>query len=320
MRIDFLRPDSWEMANEAVLKNVPAGPSGTQVRVAKGLVGGLFETFNATASFLSHKKTIGVIEGQSWCQQAVLAPLLRDNHEIKTFAVASLQNPEGIIESIGTETSAFFFPEDHPITGEKFVFEALETLLTQKRIFSIRVSHHGKLEATEGLKPYSVRLCSIAPDLSAAFLGARYKTPPQMAPWQAWNVREVETQIKERLSSHQEDRAAVEKFEAGLGGGFKPVLATDSRVWDRAVVTSTNRAGEQVLMDLETLTGKSQVLGGAPAWADTAQLCRWNATMQDLSWWKTALTPDEIRGLVVLSIETLRHPAVQKYFSGAGTN
>lgn len=318
MRIDFLRPDSWELANEAVLKQVPPVPAGTQVRVAKGLVAGLFETFNATASFLSHKKTIGVVEGQSWCQQAVLAPLLRDNHEIKTFAVSSLQNPEGFLESIGTETSAVFFPEDHPVTGEKFAFESLEALLTQKRIFSIRVSHHGKLEAPSDLKPYSVRLCSIAPDLSVAFSGARYKTPPQLAPWQAWSVRDVQRQVTERLASYAEDRDLIEEFESRLAGGFVRVLSTENRVWDRAVITSTKRAGEQVLMDLETLIGQSQVLGGAAAWADTAQLCRWNATMQDLAWWKTTLTPDEIRGLVVLSVETLKNPAVQKYFQSAG--
>ncbi|MFN7727710.1 MAG: hypothetical protein ACK5P7_00995 [Bdellovibrio sp.] len=316
MKIDFFRPDSWELANEAVMKSIPDEAQGPQVRVAKGLVAGVFETFNATASFLSHKKTVGIVEGQSWVQQAIIAPLLRDSHEIKTFSIASLKSPEGILEALGAETSVVFFPEDHPVTGERFDFEALEALLGQKRIFSVRVSHHGSITKAIGLKPYSVRVCSVGPDLSVAFLGARYKTPTQMAPWQSWNIKDIEHQVQEKIRAGGEDQELVQKFEQSLTGQFKPVLTTPLRVWDRAVMTSSGKAGGQVLLDLEALTGNTQTLGSEPTWADTTQLCRWSATMQDLSWWETTLTPEEIRGLVVISLETLKNPAVQKYFTG----
>ena len=318
MRLDLFPAATWDHTNRSAKEEMRAsvGAHDFEVRCYRGLVASLLETLSGTASFLSHKRTLGVLNGQSWAEEAVMPHLLRENFQVQYFSVADLANPEVMIERLGSDASCFLWPEDHPVTAERFESQALEEALNKKRIFSIRLSHHSYRTRAVAPGPYSVRLCSVAGDLAVAILGARFKTPPWTAPLEKWDTASVIEKIKTAFVGAQEDEAAVRKFEGGLGAGWQPLVTSSSRIWDRACIAHTEKSADRVLHDLERLLGKAMAPPGERSWIESLHLCRWESTMLSLDWWKNGPSPDLIRGSIFLDAGLLGHPEVEAYFKG----
>ena len=316
MRADFLTSNAWEQSNQKIKSLFAATVSAGEfdVRCYKGLAAGLLEVLSGTASFLSHKRTLGIVMGQTWVQESLMPTLLRDNFQIKYFTKDDLKNPEKIMTDLEGEASCFVWPEDHPITGEVFNGEALEEALAKKRIFSIRLSHHAYRTRPLKLSPYAVRLCSVTNDLSVAVTGARFKTPTWIAPMMSWDPAQVESQIKEVMSGATEKQDQVQSFEATLQKGWQPYFKSNERLWDRAVIFNLEVAGDQVLQDLSEKLQRPLPKAGEKGWIETTHLCRWETSLRALIWWKEAPKADILRGLILLDAEVLEDPRLQSYF------
>lgn len=316
MRFDLLVANAWENSNakarDLLAATVLEAPF--EARVAKGLAAGLLEVFSGTASFLSHRRTLGLVIGKSWAQEAILPHLLRENFQIKTFTVEQARETGAVLEQLGTECSCFLWPEDHPVTGELFDGEALEEELVKKRIFSIRLSHHAFRTRPLRLRPYAVRLCAIDPFLSVALLGARFKTPAWIAPLQAWETSRVEAGIASALQGAREDEKLIRSFEATVSGGWTPLLPEGARLWDRALIHHPEISGDQALHGLRGIVGGEWPAAGQATAAETLHLCRWDGTMKTLEWWQGAPKPDQVRGLVALDAALLENPQVRAFF------
>ncbi len=322
MRLDIESAMAWEKTNEQakplMARSVAEGEF--EVRCYKGLAGGLLDLFSGTASFLSHKKTLGVVNGQSWAQEAVLPYLLRENFEIKNFTVDQLSDPAAIMSALEGETSCFLWPEDNPITAQVYSGESLEEALAKKRIFSIRLSHHAFLTRPLKLNPYAVRLCSVTPELAVAVTGARFKTPAWIAASQHWNPNQVAVQIESSFAETKESEDIVKKFEANLKAGWAPLLAESKswqqRIWDRALITHPKKSGDQVVQELSALLQKPIALPGEKSWVETLHLCRWDAIVKSFDWWQSRPAADLIRGSVMLDVSILENPQVIAYLAG----
>ena len=316
MRADFLTSNGWELANQKIknLFNLTVSSGEFDVRCYKGLAAGLLEVLSGTASFLSHKRTLGLVVGQTWAQESLLPHLLRENFQIKYFTKDDLQNPDKILTDLEGEASCFLWPEDHPLTAETFDGEALEEALAKKRIFSIRVSHHAYRTRPIKLSPYAIRLCSVTNDLSVAVTGARFKTPSWVVPLMSWDPLEVEFKVKKVMTGNPEREESVKKFESQLRLGWQPYFKSDRRVWDRAVIFNLGVAGDQVLQELSEILQKPLASPGEKSWIETTHLCRWQTSLRSLNWWKEAPSADTLRGLILLDAEVLEDPRLQSYF------
>lgn len=318
MRFDLLTANGWESSNEKAREFLAPAVSETafEARVAKGQAAGLLEVFTGTASFLSHRRTLGLVVGKSWVQEAILPHLLRENFAIKTFTMEQMRETSSVLEQLGAECSCFLWPEDHPVTGELYDGEALEEELVKKRIFSIRLSHHAFRTRPLKLRPYAVRLCAVDPSLSVALLGARFKTPSWIAPLQSWNPREVGASLGAAMKGAREDEKLVRAFEGGLRGGWQPLLSASApRLWDRAIVHHPEISGDEALHELRKIIGAGDwPPAGLPTEVETLHLCRWDGTMKNLDWWAGGPKPDQVRGLVALDVSFIDNPRVRDYF------
>jgi hypothetical protein len=318
MRLDLLPASAWDRTNDLARQRMSSVVSASEyeVRCYKGMAAGLLEVFNGTASFLSHKKTVGVIAGQTWAQESLLPHLLRESFQVKTFPVDFLSSPEAAADQIDSDMSCFLWPEDHPLTGQVFEADAFEEMLNKKRIFSIRISHHAFRTRTLNLRPYAVRLCSVSPDLTVAFLGARFKTPAWIAADEAWSADEIERKISAALNGAAEDERAVADFEGKLTKGWRPLLTAKNRVWDRAVIANADKSGDGVLHELSALLKMPLGVPGDKNAMETLHLCRWGLTMNELSWWQGCPSADLIRGSVILDVSVLSKAEVKNFFCG----
>lgn len=316
MRVDLFPSGTWDEVNaEAAQALAPAVSEGDfEARCYRGLVPALLEVFTGTASFLSHRRNLGVVAGRSWAEQPLLAHLLRESFQIKSFSVEDLREPEKCLDALEGESSCVVWPEDHPVTGELYDGSALEEALAKKRIFSIRLSHSAYRTRPVALSPYAVRVCSVAPDLAVALGGARFKTPVWTARWESWRAGEAREKIGRALDGAREDRALVQAFESGLGPAWKTVLTGESRLWDRSVLFNAGKSGEAVMTDLSRILSTPMGPAGGTNWGETLHLCRWNSIMKDLDWWKPRPSADAVRGMVVLDLDLLGRPEVREYF------
>lgn len=307
MRIDFIRPDNWEQANQIAFQFFKfVNLVETQVFVTKGASSGLFETLFATTDFLSHKNTVALLKGQSWAERPIVKILSRKGLEVKTFSCQDLLDPEKVIEKLGDEVSCVFLVSDHPLTAEKFQYEKLEELLAKKRIVTTVLYHHELPCADIKIHPYSAHLYVIHDELSVALCGARYRTPNILVQDQFWDLFEVRTQLEARGQNLYENKTEILRFESALPNSFFAPLQNKNRVFDRAVVSTELFSGEDLQERLFEIFGVRAL---------TLQLCQWNATMQDLSWWDCPLTPKQIRGSLIIPAQLLSEYDFISFFS-----
>lgn len=309
---DFL---SWDDANFLAYQKLSIFFNGCEnrVRLLTDPATAISETLLTTARFLSHKKTVGIVIGQSWLQKPVVTQLQRDGFNIVSLNIDELSNPEEVLSKLGDECSCVFIPADNPITGERILSENLESSLNKKRIISIKLFHFVKDTDFQEPLPYSLNLFLLDSTLTLAICGQRYKTPFDIGDYRQWDKNFICLKIDEFTKNNLLKsanllalQAEIINFEKTLKDEFnnyfdmfnKPGLA---RSWDRSIIISNQHSGEFLLskMNIEET-------------AVTMQLCSHQLTINDLDWWDGKLTPDQIRGMIFLTPTLLTQTSVQK--------
>lgn len=304
MYIDVSRPESWEELNDK-LKVQLGLDARLRARSFYGLSQAVFEISQGAAQFMSHKKAIGVVMGQTAVFESLLPYYYKETYEVQTLVHSELTNVQEWVDGLKKDTNFVLYSEDHPVTGELYPFaDELDQALNQKRISSFRVSHNQHFYQNIEVRPYTVRLCSYKPTAAIAVLGERFRAPTLMVQNMNWNSSQFLQDVTDAYKGRQVNQLLVEKFETELASVAQPFLKPGvSRIFDRAVCVFPDVSAEA----LAQLVFKKLGVSAAEGWGlmATTNMCHWSAVKMFRHWWTPQPTQEQLRGLLIIGAELL---------------
>lgn len=322
MKVDLLHTFAWEDLNETLTQefgsNLGVGDSlgaGGSLRVFQGLSQAVFEIVMGTGLFYSHKKHYGFLSGETWAFDAVIPNLLKDGFQNQTVRAGAVDDVKAWVASLSKETGFVLWSEDHPVLGTYQQREELDQLLNAQRIISIRVSHSAFLTKPQEIRPYSVRICSLAPNLTLAQIGNRFKSPALFSHRQYWDTKKTLESVRVNLKALPENQKLVEEFEAQFDGsaavgGLSRLPVSGPRIFDRALIFHPEISSEFIA---QSLVGRSQKKLAEPGFERQIEIvnrCRWQPAPSFASWWDPKPRDAVLAGLLVISTEQLSQPGL----------
>jgi hypothetical protein len=309
MKVDITPFEVWENLN-ALAGPLVNAPADCVVRCYQGLALATFELAMATVQFYSHKRSVAMCQGMTPHFQSVLPYLYKEGYEVQIAPEAL--DAKAWVEGLKKDTLFVLLAEDHAVTGELFDHAELEKLLNEKKIFCFKISHQNHFfRKTDSVMPYSARICGFDPATAVAMVGGKLKAPNLISGALSWEPEAFIKRLESAVHKAVEKRETVEKFEQGLPSGFKALLQTKSRTWDRALIYSEDIAGESLQQYLAGALGLQIGKPGFETLIETTHLCRWGGTTNYDGWWKPRPTESILRGLLLLAPEILDHPGLR---------
>ncbi|KYG65965.1 hypothetical protein AZI86_02540 [Bdellovibrio bacteriovorus] len=310
MFIDVVRPENWEELNDEV-KSFLNLPEKSRARVYHGLSQGVFEISQGTAQFMSHKKSVAFITGQSPIVESLLPYYYKETYEVQKLSQSEMTDPKAWVESLKKDTCFVLFSDDHPVTGELYPFaDELDKLLNEKRIFSFRLSHGTHFFGNAELRPYTVRFCSFGPQVCVAACGDRYRTPSLMAHTMEWDRKRILDQLSKMKSQRKENQSLVQAFERSLSVEGRPYFSAQaSRTWDRAVCVFPDVSADALAIKIFE---KLQI-SPEDGWQQiaTTNMCSWDVVKMFGPWWEPKPKTEDLRGLLIVGVAMLENPGFQ---------
>jgi hypothetical protein len=316
MKLDLLHTFAWDEMNEALDKELGArlGAGGTH-RIYQGLSQAVFEIVMGTALFYSHRKYYGLLSGETWAFDSIVPNLLKDGFQSQSAPASSLEDLKAWVSTLSKETGFVLWSEDHPVLATYQAREELDLALNAQRIISIRVSHASFLTRTQEIRPYSVRICSLAPDLALAQVGSRFKSPALFAHRQYWDSKNLLGRVMEILKENKEDQTLVENFEKQFEGsmdqgGFCRLPIMGPRIYDRALIFHPEISSEFVAQSLAAKQGHQIRPPGFENQIEIINRCRWQPAPGFSSWWEPRPREAVLAGLLILSLDQISKPDI----------
>lgn len=304
MLIDVTRPESWEELNDQIKTSLGLEPR-LRARSFQGLVHAVFEIAQGTAQFMSHKKAVGFILGQTPAFENLLPYYYKETYEVQVLSHLKLDNVKEWVDGLKKDTCFVIHSEDHPVTGELYPFtEELDKLLNEKRIYSFRVSHFQHFYANSDVRPYTVRLCSFAADAAVAVLGERFRSPALLAQNMNWDLEAFVKKVTEARSLRQVNPLLVEHFEKAVATVAPPYFKPGAlRIFDRAVCVFPDVSAEAVATLLIQKSGLTPEEGWEKL--SSTNMCHWSVVKMFRHWWEPSPSLEQLRGLLIVGMDFL---------------
>lgn len=296
--------EQWDDLNSKIKSKYFSSLNGS-LRVYQSEIQALTEILIGTNVFLSHKKSVAALRGVTPYLDALNPFWIREQIPVTLWDVTelpqSLAEAQAKVAALPATTAYVFLVEDHPVTGALYPWNYLDQALNEKRILSLRLSHHSHFqETTADLRPFSVRIQVYDSTHVVAALGARVKTPPMSVSYGPWRDLK-DLWLTDSWSLRSVSPSAVEKFETEMSE-FSVFSNQDrQRVFDRAVLSFPGINSSRLVQALRSLNDisanqKKQILG--------MNLCDWDS-FKLYSWWSHSLSPEQLRGLLILPVSVI---------------
>jgi len=303
MKIDLLSntdPREQEISLQKLIgvADNPRVASPNSVRSYFGLSHALNEVTRGLARLYPHKRSLAFIKGCGPYFEPLIKYFSMEGYQLQEIPIADVRKNNDWIEALKKDTLFVTMVDDDPLTGELFETQNINSILTSKKIFSVRLSHSAHLtEQTSDLTSdlYGARIFSGTSMCAITILGERAsKIEPLFFGDVSWNFAQEFTQAFARPLQNQK---LIEDFESRKWAGAKPFFSPGSkRIFDRAVLYWTDMDGEAFVTELSKIKKKS-----SPKTLAAASLCHWGG-LTKMDWLKLqGFNPEMIRGLVVIS-------------------
>lgn len=302
MKLALVQLEEWEKLNDQ-LKIQFSLPAENTAKIYKGMAHAVFEIAQGTAQFLSHKRSLGVVKGQTPYFDSLLPYFYKEVFAVQSISHLALSDPEAWVNGLKKDTVFVLFSEDHPVTGELYSYDHLDELLNEKKIYSFRISHFRHFYEKVSLRPYSVRMCYLNNDFTVAFCGERYKTSPLMAPQMSWSSSECLDAIH-KIHFSPQNQNSVESFEQSFSEIAKPWFTKPTpRLFERALLRFPEVNGEALLQRLfdHLQVDPSKYYKTM----DTTNLCRWHHFKTFSGWWEPKPSTEDLESLLIIDSDWL---------------
>ena len=312
MRIDLPPHETWyslsdlyrtQLARKHPLFSEP----GLQVQIFNGYAHALWETTQSLAQLFAHKKTIAIAAPAG---DLIFDPIAKAFSEagytLKLLTTDEIQDPKTWLEPLLTDLLFVVWAVDDPITGRLEDRDALMLALKEKRVFRIALSHASfRMQACERPAPFEARIWSLTPERALFTGGERCRIQPPIARLLPWPEVDMDT-IAREIESPADGLDRVLAFESTLSEGFRPYFKpTAARIFDRAVIFSSEFDGSSVIDELAKRGVDAVAPAGAEGTLESTSPCRWeNPRIKD--WLIARGEPEDVvRGLVLIAASAL---------------
>lgn len=266
--------------------------SESELRLYKGLGAAIGEIAIGLAQFLPHKRSVAWVKGQSPWLEVGTSYFFREGYECTQVSWNGFPSPASFVEGLKKDTALVMYCEDHCITDEKFNFDELDRLLNEKKIFSIRVSHKAHLfdSETPKLRPFSVRIYGVHPDLAFGVFGDRYRVPAGVCATQVFS--EKPDLLQKKISFKDE----IKNFESQLPKGWSAMSLKENRLHSQSMIYNPEVGGDYILSLLPEMC------------VATLHECFFDGYQSYKNWWEPMPRPEVTRGSLVIPGELLKNP------------
>jgi hypothetical protein len=307
---DYQALGSWKWINREVGRKLHLNNAKLEFRCFRGVGHALFESCLGLVRLHPHKNKIFYFPNRDPFFSEPVKFLAGEGCDLHPLPPDSLENPSSVLDKFDRETLMILLPEDEVFTARKNQVHEFCEALEDKRVFRLRLSHHKHM--TEGLHLHPHRmdvfLYSMGPDFALTLSSDRAAFVCPIADSLNWCERDLEN-LQDRLRKVQLlSSQKVEEFEATKPGGSEPLLPPGtSRTFDRALLYWTDMDGHAFVHYLARALGFSLRPAGEEFRLETTSLSRWGG-VKTMDWLKNrGFTPEQIRGLVMISHELI-HP------------
>jgi len=248
------------------------------------------------------------LRSNTYAFQGVLPYLYKEGFQIQIANFDSGFNAKEFVEGLKKDTSFVIYSEDHPVTGECVDHSELDLLLNEKKIFSIRVSHHLWKKGMSQLHPYHIRICSVHPEFSFVQFGEKLKSPTMTTQFLDWRYSKIKQTTEDELKNFSEDKKIILDFEDHLPNDWKKFIDSKNRIFDRAVICNETLNAEAVLNQIvrSYLPEYQMPLPGHSTKLDCVNFARWKIFGHLDDWWKPLPRQNQIRGMLIVSLDLLK--------------
>jgi hypothetical protein len=321
-----LQSQTWEVLSEQYRGSLPFQVKGLQTHLYCGYQHAVWEVTQTLVKLFSHKRTIVFASQEDPALEILGAQWAGLGCKVKSLKPSELNDPSSWFESVKDDLLFVLTASDDPITGRVYPQNKLRETLNGKRVFHLDISHSAfrfsSLNDHE-LRPFDVKIWSLAPERALAISGERYKAWPSVAPILPWSPISSELIQSDLLQIPIEQcevlKEAVEHFESNLPAGFQCYFGPgDERVYDRAVFFHPQINGSAAVDALVSALNLPLNRPGQPNALETISGCRWESHRL-ISWLaERGDTEEQIRGLMMIDAEFLsgpKAPEIQQYLS-----
>lgn len=307
MLAHFSNREVWTSLNQSLEAALKLETPKTSARFYQGVHHALTEVVTGLARQFPFKKNIYYWKGIDPYLEPVALYMSREGFPVTALNASKIQDPESWLETLGKDTLVVMLPEDDPLLGQLHPIKHIEEKLNEKRVFSLKLSHHAfrYREWPQSLEKFQIETYAIEQSLSMVLLGERARIGDLVSEGLTWKGGEVEKVLNLRPAKVPA-KERIEAFERNLPEGFKPFFNHSDRLFDRSVFYSENLDGQAVIESLAKIHAVDLLPPGEETRYETASLSRWGG-LRTMDWLKAfGLTPEQIRGLVILDEDVIR--------------
>lgn len=289
--------EQWERLNDKVSRKHRLN-EGQAVRVYADTSSALFECAFGLTQFLAHKRSVGIVKGQTNFFESLTSHFFKSLLNVQTILPRDIHSVSDWVESLKKDTNLVVVAEDHPVTGEVYSFiDELDTLLNEKKIYCIRLAHFKhRYRSSIELRPYSVEL-QIFDNLTLAFCGERFKVPPLVAHVQPWSEQQLMGLKNPYLNKESAD--SIRAFTGQVSDFADPLpLKVGDYLKDRSLILLRDVSAAAVVQKM----AESRGLLLSEVNLQTSNQCLWDSLRQFKAWWDQAPSPEQLASLLVVPV------------------
>jgi hypothetical protein len=314
MQVDFRLPREWAAANEnvAAVLGSAVDLKTTEIYTFQNIQSALVESVFGLSQLYPHKKKAFFIKNMNPLFDAAIMPLAKMGYIVTGLDASVLADPTAFVAALDREALAVIFSVDDPLLGRRYDTTKLQEALREKPVAQVRVSHNAHFYDGLALLPRTgVHLYSLQSG-AIVLVGERSRFGILISD-QLANV--FKGDINSEFSWAQKPRATAEteikSFESKRIADSSPVLTT-ARVFDRALISWNDMDGHAVISRLAERLKLTLGEPGQESRLETTSLSRWGG-VRTMDFLRTqGLTPETIRGLVMIAADLL-NPEFEKH-------
>lgn len=310
MDLDYRPSNTWEQFNNQVKDYLVKQDILGQPRIFRGLQHALMEVTAGLVKQFPHKKTIYYLKNVDPIFEPVVVQLASDGLPVESLDVEVLSDPQAWVNGLGQEVLMVIVTRDVPFIGKTYDLTPLYNSIRDKRIFLVECSHtaHRFAPLKSPIGKYHVTLNSFGETHALALAGDRTRFPNPITQSLYWSDEEVQ-QFYLELESKPFDKKSIQDFEANPPADAKALYANSEqhRLFDRSLIYWEDMDGWAFVHEVQKLLGLPFQPAGLNTELETASLSRWGG-VRTMDWLKShGLTPEQIRGLVAISVDLIKN-------------
>lgn len=321
MQINFRTSSEWSNLNEHISEYLNLNLEKNWVRVYQTTAQAIIETVVSLSKNFPLKKKLYYLKKMDPAFEAAIMLLAKEGFKVVELGFEVLDAPDEWSSGITKEDLFVLYSADDSLFGKTYDLSKFEKSLNEKNLFQIRVSNarhfYEGLPVPNVLNRNSIQIFNLGYEHALTLLGERARVGSivagqlnyQKLPDLGW-VKNPRTSSEKLILDFESKNISGAQAFFKLSDGIPLTVNSNGRIFDRAVIYWPDMDGYAFIDRLAKKLNMQLQAPGFDSRLETTSLSRWGGvrTMDFLA--VHNLSPEQIRGLVILSSEIVANPNI----------